>query len=158
MLSQFDQLCRASEDRFAQDTELEFLEDYVKSFILRKELFGKLRSMEKSLVQKVYAQLMAKSPNLLKSGSQDLTAKWTTDTLRVLRYIAHAILMNDMETYRQRFLLWFQTIMKAFGTQNSCRLTYEVMTIVLQESLTPQEYEIALPFLQLTQETLGGQG
>ena len=156
MLSQIDGLCRASEDRFAQDTELEFLEDYVNSFALRKTIYGKLRSTEKLLVQKVYAQLLSQEPDLLKSANQDLTAKWTTDTLRVLRYISHAILMNDKETYRQRFLLWFQTIMKAFGTQRSCRVTYEVMAAVLQKSLTPQEYQIVLPFLELTQETLGG--
>ena len=156
MLSQLDELCRASEDRFAQDTELEFLEEYVQSFNLRKEIYGKLRSNEKLLVQKVYAQILAQEPNLLKSPNQDLTGKWTADTLRVLRYISHAILMNDRETYRQRFLLWFQTIMKAFGAQRSCRVTYEVMAAVLEEFLTPTQYQIALPFLQLTKDTLGG--
>jgi hypothetical protein len=154
MLSQLDQLCRATEDRFAQDRELEFLEDYVQSFHLRKQLYSKLRSVETELVQKVYGQLQAKHPNLLKSGTQDLSEKWQKDTLRVIRYIAHAVLMNDMETYRQRFLLWFQTIMKAFGTQESCQVTYEIMTAVLQRSLSPQEYSLIEPFLKLTQETL----
>jgi hypothetical protein len=155
MLSQLDQLCRATEDRFAQDQELEFLEDYVQSFHLRKQLYSKLRSVENELVQKVYNQLQAKHPDLLKVGNQDMSAKWQKDTLRVLRYIAHAVLMNDMETYRQRFLLWFQTIMKAFGTQESCQVTYEIMTLVLQRSLPPQEYALIEPFLKLTKETLG---
>jgi hypothetical protein len=155
MLSQLDQLCRATEDRFAQDQELEFLEDYVQSFQLRKQLYGKLRSVENELVQKVYSQLQAKHPTLLKVGNQDMSSKWQADTLRVIRYIAHAVLMNDMETYRQRFLLWFQTIMKAFGTQEHCQVTYEIMAAVLQRSLSPQEYSIIEPVLKLTQETLG---
>ncbi|MEY2977220.1 MAG: phycobilisome protein [Prochlorotrichaceae cyanobacterium] len=154
MLSQLDQLCRATEDRFAQDQELEFLEDYVQSFHQRKELYGKLRAMESDLVQKVYSYLNAKHPEVFQSGSQDLSKKWQQDTLRVIRYIAHAVLMNDIETYRQRFLLWFQTIMKAFGTQKSCQITYEVMTAVLQRSLSAEEYAMVQPFLQLTQETL----
>ena len=155
MLSQLDQLCRATEDRFAQDQELEFLEDYVQSFQLRKKLYGKLRAAENKLVQEVYNQMLAKDSSLLQSGNQDVSSKWKADTLRVIRYIAHAILMNDMETYRQRFLLWFQTIMKAFGTQSSCRATYEIMDQVLKGALSQDEYTIAAPFLEVTKETLG---
>lgn len=61
----------------------------------------------------------------------------------------------DKETHRQRFLLWFQTIMKAFGTQESCQVTYEIMAAVLERLLPPQEYALIEPFLKVTQETLG---
>ena len=77
------------------------------------------------------------------------------DTLRVLRYMAHAVLMNDLETYQQRFLLWFQTIMKAFGTQQSCYATYDMMKRILQKALTEAEFELIAPVLDLTQKTLG---
>lgn len=157
MLSQFEELCKSTEDRYANDAELKFLHDYVNSFNLRKEIYAKLKVSEKEIVTKVYEKVKSIDVNLLQSNNQDITNKWKADTLRVLRYIAVAVLMNDNETYRQRFLLWFQTIMKAFGAQRSCFVTYEVMKEVFQDYLTPVQYELVSPSLELTQTILGEQ-
>jgi hypothetical protein len=155
MLSQFEKLCKATEDRYASDIELNFLQEYANSFALRREVYGKLKAAETDLVRKVYEKIKATDPNLLLSNNADLSVKWKADTVRVLRYIAVAVLMDDTETFRQRFLLWFQTIMKAFGTEHSCYVTYEIMKQVLQQYLTPAQYQLVLPPLELTQTLLG---
>ena len=84
-----------------------------------------------------------------------MSAKWKRDTFRVLRYSAVAMLVNDPDTLRERFLFWFQTIMKAFGAQKSCNATYEVMQQVVKQHLTPVQASLFCPILEINRQVLG---
>lgn len=101
--------------------------------------------------------MAAIDPTLLISGTVDMSAKWKRDTVRVLRYAAVALLLDDAETYRERFLMWFQTIMQSFRAERSCDVTYTVMQDVVRQYLTPQEAELFLPILELSRLMLGAQ-
>ena len=155
MLSQLEKLSMDADGRFATDEELAFVDAYVQSFSLRVQTYQTLQLVESAIVQQVEAKMRAIDPMLFHSGKEDVSAKWKRDTVRVLRYSAIAMLMDDPETLRERFLLWFQSIMRAFGAEKSCNATYEVMQQVVKQHLTPQQASMFCPILELNRVALG---
>jgi hypothetical protein len=155
MLSQFRRLTIDVDGRFANDDELQFIEDYLKVYNLRVRIYQKMQANEQKIVKQVYEKLRSLDATLLQSNKQDLTAKWKRDTMRVLRYSAVAVLTDDQTTLQEKLLLWFQTIMRAFGAQRSCEMTYLVMQQVMQQHFTPEEYSYIAPVLELNRTALG---
>jgi hypothetical protein len=155
MLSQIQRLTLETEGRYATDEELGFLADYTRSFSLRVQTYQKIQECETTIVQQVQTKMRSTDPTLLRNGNEDITVKWKRDTLRVLRYAATAMLIDDPETFRERFLFWFQTIMRAFGAQRSCNVTYTVMQEVVKQHLSPQQANLFLPTLEVTRRMLG---
>jgi hypothetical protein len=155
MLSQIQRLTPETEGRYATDEELGFLADYTRSFSLRVQTYQKIQECETTIVQQVQTKMRSTDPTLLRNGNEDITVKWKRDTLRVLRYAAAAMLIDDPETFRERFLFWFQTIMRAFGAQRSCNVTYTVMQEVVKQHLSPQQANLFLPTLEVTRRMLG---
>lgn len=155
MLKAFKDIADKSEGRYATDDELQFVVDYVNSYALRRSTYQKIQHIEQAFVERVYQKLVASHPTLLKTGKQDLTAKWKQDTLRVLRYSAIALLLDDAEIHQERFLQWFRTIMRAFGAQRSCHVTYTLMQDVAKQALSPAEAALLCPILELNRVALG---
>ena len=157
MLSQLEHLSLTTDGRYATDRELMFLQTYLKSARTRFSAYQRLQKAEVAIVDQVYQKLQAMDSTLLLSGSMDLSAKWKRDTVRVLRYAATALLIDDTETYRERFLMWFQTIMQSFRAERSCNVTYTLMQEVIRQHLPPQEADLVLPLLELSRSMLGFQ-
>lgn len=157
MLSQLQKLTQVADGRYATDEELRFVTDLALSFGVRLQTYQRLQVAESLIVQQVYARMRAKDPSLFSYGNDDVSAKWKRDTIRVLRYSAIAMLLNDPATLQERLLFWMQTIMKAFGAQRSCETTYEVMQEVVTSLLTPEQAALFCPVLMLNQQLLGGQ-
>ncbi len=94
-------------------------------------------------------------PSLLKNGSEDISDKWKRDTLRVMRYVALTVLIDDPEYLKSQFLIWFQTIMQAFNAERSCNATYDIMQQVVKQVLEPREAALVTPVLELSRSLLG---
>ena len=155
MLSQLQELGKTADGRYATDAELEFLSHYLKSFNLRLSAYTKVQAAEVKIIQEVQNQMRSLDPSLFWSDQGDATSKWRRDTIRVLRYSAIAMLFNDAELLRDHLLYWMQTIMKAFGAQRSCEVTYQVMQDVVCQHLTPAEAKLLCPILELNRLMLG---
>lgn len=155
MLSQLHKLSRDVDGRYATDDELQFVGEYLKRYRLRLETYQRLQAVESIVVQQVYAKMRSIDPTLFMHGKEDISQKWRLDTIRVLRYSAIAMLLNDPDTLRERLLLWMQSIMKAFGAQRGCRITYEVMQDVIKQHLTPSQAGIFCPILEMNRQVLG---
>ncbi len=155
VLTQIERLVKEVDGRYATDTELAFMAGYAQSFRQRAQTYLILQKLEPVIVQQVLQRLQKRDPSLLKQGDKDLTAKWQLDTVRVLRYSATAMLLNDGDWLREQLLFWFQTIMRAFRAERSCGVTYEVMQTVVQEQLTPAQAELFCPILELNRVLLG---
>lgn len=155
MLSQLEKLSLDTDGRYANDDELQFFADYIQLFGLRMQTYQTLQLVEAAIVKQAEEKIRLLDPSFFQSGHEDISAKWRRDTVRVLRYSAVAMLMNDPETLRRRFLLWFQTIMKAFGAQKSCNVTYEVVQDVVKQHLTPVQASLFCPILEINRQTLG---
>lgn len=155
MLSQLENLSRDVDGRYATDEELRFIVDYLKTYSLRIQTYQHLQQLEGTIVQQVYARMRSLDASLFMNGSEDVSVKWKRDTIRVLRYSAIAMLLNDPDTLCERLLFWMQTVMKAFGAQRSCRITYQVMQDVVKQHLNPQQASVFCPILEVNQRLLG---
>lgn len=154
-MSQLERLSLEADGRYASDAELQFLTDYVQSFHLRSQTYLKFQELESMLVQQAYIKMRSINPALFNYGNTEIGTKWKQDTVRVLRYTAVAVLMNDSDTFRERFLLWFQTVMKAFGVQQSCDVTYQVLQALVKQHFSPPQAQLICPILELTRQSLG---
>jgi hypothetical protein len=158
MLLRLERLCAETEGRYATDAELMFFQDYLATARLRFALYQKLQQLEPQLIQQVLQEMKTHHPALLQSAGTDMTAKWRRDTVRTLRYIATALLLDDGEIFKERMLLWFQTIMKSFHAEQSCAVTYKAMQTAIAQTLTPEEANLLMPFLEMSRVTLGNAG
>lgn len=157
MLSQLKHLSSETDSGYAMDHELQFMKDYVESFSLRLQTYQKLQAVESILVQQVYDKLKQHQGLPLHLAGEDLSHKWKQDTIRVLRYSAVAMLMDDPATLRERFLLWFQTIMRSFGAQQNCNITYGIVLEVVKDHLTTSQANLFCPILEINRQYLSGE-
>ncbi|MFM7424346.1 MAG: phycobilisome protein [Elainella sp.] len=155
MLSQLERLSRETDGRYASDAELSFAIDYVRSFNLRLQTYQKLQEMESTLLQQTYAKMRAIDPSLFTVAGADMTSKWKRDTVSNLRYIAVAVLMDDPDTYRERMLLWTETVLRSFAVQRSCNVTYQVLQEVVKQYLTAPQANLVCPLLEMSRRSLG---
>lgn len=155
MLSELQTLIREVDGRYATDTELQFLQNYLQTARLRFSAYQKIQKAEKEIIQQVKQKLKASHPQLLRRGKVDFSAKWQRDTVRGLRFCAHALLVADEEGLKENFLLWFQSVMRSFKAQPSCDMTYKTMQDIVRQYLTPQEAEIFCPILAQARLLLG---
>lgn len=155
MLSQLERLSRETDGRYASDAELSFAIDYVRSFNLRLQTYQKLQEMESTLLQQTYAKMRAIDPDLFTVAGADMTSKWKRDTVSNLRYIATAVLMDDPDTYRERMLLWTETVLRSFAVQRSCNVTYQVLQELVKQYLTAPQANLVCPLLEMSRRSLG---
>jgi hypothetical protein len=155
MLSQIQRLSQETEGRYATDEELVFLMEYARSFELRVQTYQKLQANEAAIVQQVIAKVRSMEPDLLQSGTEDLTAICKRDTTFGLRVAAAAMLIDDPESLRERVLFWWQTIVRAFKTQRNSSVIYAVMPEIIKQHLTPNEASLILPMLEVNRRMLG---
>jgi hypothetical protein len=148
MLSQTQRLLQTTQGRYATDAELTFLEDYAKTFPVRLRAYQKIRQQEKQLMQQVYQNIRSQHPELL-NNQPTMIKLWQRDTLLVLRFTALILLMDDVDTLRDRLILWFQTIMRAFGMQKICLVTYTLMQKVVKQLLDPAEAKLFCDILEI---------
>lgn len=155
MISNIQALVQNTDGRYASDAELMFFQRYLSSVSTRLRAYQKIQGAEQQIIAQVMAKLKAQKSDIFLIGGQDLTAKWQRDTVWVLRYSATALLLDDPERFKDNLLAWFQTIMRAFSAQESCKLTYMAMQEVIAQYLNAEELKLFLPILELSRVTLG---
>lgn len=157
MLSKLQQLGSNADGRYASDEELKFMDTYITSFDGRVKAYQTIKAVEKEIVDAVLLKLKSSYPSLLLSKGEDMQNKWRQDTFRVLRHSAMTVLLDDQELLRQQFLYWFQTIMQAFGAQEACNVTYQIMQDVVRELLPKDVADLLCPILETNRNFLGSQ-
>ncbi|MEN9226383.1 MAG: hypothetical protein Q6L60_07560 [Thermostichus sp. HHBFW_bins_43] len=155
MLTRLRELSIAADGRYLRDEEMQFMETYLASFDLRLSAYRKLQDAEAQIIRDVEMKLRALDPYLLMRGVEDFSNKWKADTVRVLRLSALAMLLDDEQRYKDRFLYWFQTLMRAFRTQRSCEATYRFLQEVVANYLTREEVRLLKPILETNRTFLG---
>ncbi|MGQ9838370.1 MAG: phycobilisome protein [Cyanobacteriota bacterium] len=155
MLTQLHKLSIAADGRYLRDDEMQFMEAYLASFDLRLSAYQKIQDAEPQIIRDVEMKMRSLDPYLLMRGVEDFSNKWKADTVRVLRLSALAMLLDDEERYKERFLYWFQTLMRAFRTQRSCEATYRFLQEVMANYLTHDELNLIKPILETNRSLLG---
>ena len=58
------------------------------------------------------------------------------------------MLLNDTNTLRDRMMFWFQTIMRAFGVQRTCYLTYSTLKTLAPQILGAEDGALLAEILE----------
>ncbi len=149
MLTQLQRLSVEVDGRYATPEELDFLKSYLETLKYRVSAYQKIKKNESVIIDQIQDKLQQMNQAIFIQGSVDFTSKWRLDTIRVLRYSAMALLIDDPDYLRERLLIWFATILKAFKVQNLTQLTYQEMSDVIESYLTPEENDLFLPLIKL---------
>jgi hypothetical protein len=100
------------------------------------------------------AEKRAKDPTSFRLGEQDVTEQCQRDLKRGLCYATAITLFGDLDYLRENFLLWYKTIMCAFGCEREGGNTYQLLQELVKEYLTPEEAELMMPALELYRTVL----
>jgi hypothetical protein len=155
MFQQFTQLSLEADGRFANDHELQFLDTYLATVPVRLSVYEKLRDSIDAILDDVEDQMQRKVGQVLRTPSRDMTSIWRRDVKITLRHATAALLVNDLERFKDCFLLWHRTIVQSFKTEEASAATYATMPKVLEKYLTPEELAFIVPLLRLAESTLG---
>ncbi|MEL6495387.1 MAG: allophycocyanin [Cyanobacteria bacterium J06623_7] len=154
MLNQLERLSIETEGRFATESELKLLKDYLPTVTLRLSAYQKISDREATIMDCLRLKMLQLEPNIFQTATGDDTALFQRDTKIILRSMIAAFLIDDLDRLRETILLWHRTITKAFKVQHIAALTYNTLPSIIEQFLTPEEYALILPFLRLNQAVL----
>lgn len=154
MLKQLTNLTIEADGRYATEEELQFIKDYLSSVEQRISAYEKIRDAEAEIIEQVKAKMRSVDPHIFLKGNKDVTEICRRDTSMTLRHSAAAMLINDLDRLREGLLLWQKTIVHAFKNEHVSEITYQVMSEVIKDYLTPEEASLLIPALQLDQSLL----
>ena len=155
MLQQLADLTLEVDGRYADDSELNFIDEFVDSLSARIATYEKIKDLEKEIIKKLEASLYERAPEVFAYNHKAAKAFCRRDAKIVLRQGACAMLTNDYERLRESLLLWQRTIMLAFQMEECNQIMFsELMPNILRDFLTEEEYALILPALQLNENVL----
>ena len=154
MLKQLERLGIIAEDRYATEQELQFIKDYLSTVELRLSAYQKIRDAEDEIVSRLQNKMREAQPDIFQVNSKDKSDKCKHDCKIVLRNTSAAMLIGDLDRLREHILLWQRSIIKAFKEEHIAAMVYNTMPQVMQQFLTPDEFALLKPVLQLNQAVL----
>jgi hypothetical protein len=153
MLKQLARLAIDTDGRYATDSELKFLKNYLDSFEQRLSAYEKIRDRAETTIEEVKAERKAlneaNNSQLFYLGSEDRSETCLRDMKGILRCCAAAILIDDAERMRQAVLLWYYTIVRAFKYEKDTKIMYQVLENITNKFLTQEEAKLAKPIFKL---------
>ncbi len=156
MLTQFSHLSLDTDGRYATDSELQFIDDYLQSVEMRIETYEKIMVNQEAILQEVDSKMHKLNENnclyKMDKNGQEVCRR---DRKNAIKYTTAAMLINDLERLRDGLLIWLQTIVKAVGYDRFVRTHYPIIQEVIQQYLTPEEAKLILPAFQLDCTILG---
>lgn len=130
MMSTLERNLFAVDDRYLSDQELQLLEEYMQSHALRIKTYRLLQAQTDELVLKTLRKMTAGYSQMLQSHGQ-ICKRDITD---ILRYISLCILKHDQQGFYEEFVLWMDTIMKAFKRKDAAHAAYTYLRAIVAES------------------------
>ncbi|MCU0566969.1 MAG: phycobilisome protein [Oculatellaceae cyanobacterium Prado106] len=156
MLNQLENLSREVDGRYASDAELQFLEDYMRSFHLRMQTYQKLQELEVTMVQQAYVKMRSADASIFAGNNREETnRKCQRDMVGSLRATALTVLLDDPDAHQERFLLWLQSMMRSLGKEQTCNQLYTAYQELAKQHLSPAQAELVCPILELNRRMTG---
>ncbi|MGK7879262.1 MAG: allophycocyanin, partial [Crocosphaera sp.] len=137
MLTQFSHLSLDTDGRYATDSELQFIDDYLESVEMRIETYEKIMVNQEEIFQEVDAKMHKLNENnclyKMDEHGQEVCQR---DRKNAIKYTTAAMLIDDLDRLRDGLLIWLQTIVKAVGYNRFVRTHYPIIQEVIQQYLT----------------------
>lgn len=149
MFKQLTRLTIDTDGRYATDSELQFLQDYLASAEERITMYEKLREHEEQIIYRWEAAKRGAKEDVFHMGERDVTEICRRDMTNVFRCSATAVLFNDLDRLREGLLIWYQTIVRAYNYTQYAKVSYLIIQETIKEFLNEAEVALLMPALKL---------
>ena len=156
MLNQLKQLASTVDGRYATDSELQFVRDYIESIDLRVTTYEKVRNTEDDVIHDVFKEVNEMDPDAFNVvvGAKSVKETCIRDRKYLLKHISAAMLVADMDRLRDALLVWQRTLVKATQHERPSKYVTKAMVNVIKKRFTPEEAELLIPNVVVSQSFL----
>ncbi|MGB0561130.1 MAG: phycocyanin [Spirulinaceae cyanobacterium] len=151
MLTLIETALERADGAYLSPSDVQSLEQIIATWPQRRQTYDLLQTHEAEIVARAVARLSQTTPNRYTEDGGD---RCQTDMASVLRACATAMLLQDEEMLKDRFLYWMQNIMQALRKQQINARVYQALQQAVQEQLPADKVPFILPYLQMATEWL----
>jgi Phycobilisome protein len=137
-----------AENRYLKPEELELISQYTHSLPARLETYQSLRDCELGIMQWAAHQLQAEMPLELVENLE----RSIKNGLLMLRCCAMAMLVNDQDLIRDRFLVWSSSMATVYGSHLIDTALYRLINHRLNQVLEVEQMKLLMPMLAYAQD------
>lgn len=139
----FAQTVQNADGRYLTDVELQDLEQYVQTYRTRKQTYQLLNNNANALVVQSLRQLAMTH----RKEVQIHGGKCKRDMTYTIQYIAHAVLMDEAETFREGFALWMENVIRAVHKGDSAARACRCLKAEIQKAFPTECSALVMPYL-----------
>jgi len=154
MNTDLEALFAEAENRYLKPEELTGLTQYVESLPERLETYCQIREKEVDIVQAVADQLPGYFPD---TSTEDMERS-IKNAMLMLRYCAMAMLINNNQLVKDRFVDWLSQSMSMYESQDLDKALYKLLNQQLMKNLKPDQIKLIKSPLILAQTELLNSG
>lgn len=140
----------AADSRYLASNELSLLENYFQSYRNRMMVYQEMRDKNKMLLEKSLDRFFLDYPDFLEKHRK----RCIYDMSETLRYIALSILKDDQNFFKERLMIWFDSILLAYNKTAPCAIAYRYLQEVIKENLSPNSARLIKPYLDQVCDSL----
>jgi len=148
MKTQIQQILTRAEGRYLSDAEGATLRTWAAGLDERLAAMVEIHRVEEAMIQAVMKRIMTAYPDFTKkyaSGAE----KGVRDMSIVLRYAAHAMLLQDMPYLEDNLLTWLATVLRGIGfTPDFIEDAYGTLERAARDQLTAKTSSLIAPYLE----------
>lgn len=134
--------------------DLQALDLTIASWQARRQTYDLIQAHEQAIVDQVIDYINQIAPNMIGRFTDNKMDRCRRDLSLVLRSCATAMLLQDEELLKDRFLSWFQNIMSALRKQKMNDQIYKFLQQVVREQLPPENAVLFMPYLMTAHQWL----
>ncbi|AMA10219.1 MULTISPECIES: phycocyanin [Cyanophyceae] len=154
MITLLETLLERSDGAYIEPQDLDQVDQTLQSWGDRRITYQLIQEKEEKIVDETLRRFQTENEVLLRSAPETVLKKCKGDLISVLRNCATAMLLQDEELLKDRFLYWMQNIMRALKNQKYNNEVYRIIQEVIQEELPTPYAQLMLPYLQVTHQYL----
>ncbi len=149
MITLLETLVDGADGAYASKQDLRNLEHAMFSWSERKEAYLAVQDKEKLIIDRAITLLQ---PHENSPSDRAMVDRCRRDMTLTLRSYALAMLLQDEEMLKDRFLYWQKNILQAMGLQNHQGIRFLLESICLE--LPQAQANLFQPYFKLGQDTI----
>ncbi len=139
-----------ADGRYLDTQELNPLEQFIQTYTTRLETYQQLREHSDKLVLQSLRKLAQTYPELV----QQHGGRCKYDMEEVLRYMALAILRDDEILFKEKVMIWLDTILLAHRRNSQCVVAYRNLQDAIAATLSAAGIKLTQPYMDVILQAL----
>jgi hypothetical protein len=149
MITLLETVLERSDGAYINPDDLQALDQTIANWQSRRQAYDLIQTREEAIIDKALIRLSRSPFDATRRYQEDGADKCRRDMSIVLRSCATAMLLQDEELLKDRFLYWMQNIMRALQHQQTNDRVYQALEEGVQEILPTESASLIQPYLKM---------